>query len=175
VQPYAQPYAPPAGLYAPPAQPYAPPYGQPYAQPYRPPYGPPPRRGLPGWAIALIVVGVVSPLLAAIAIPVYLSARESDPGLGDYRGVSCIQAGRDAVTFTEDIALPGEPLLVRVHGVEVFVDRRGELEPPEPGGYELVLTCSGLGEWDDGSSGPILLDVGLEHPAELVISYRPGF
>jgi hypothetical protein len=132
---------------------------------------------MPGWAIALVVLGgmVAVMIAAAVAIPVYLNARRSDPGFGGLGDVNCVQAGLDAVRFTEDIALPGEPLLVQVHSTEVFVDHRGDVEPPEPGGYELVLTCSGLAEWDDGSSGPILLDVGLEHPAELVISYRPGF
>ncbi len=38
------------------------------------------RRGLPGWAVALIVVGVLAllaPILAAVAIPVYLNQRDA--------------------------------------------------------------------------------------------------
>jgi hypothetical protein len=81
--PTAPAYAPPPGTpaYGPP--PAAPAYGPPqgvYGVPTYPyPVAAPARRGIPGWAIALIAGGgslVVFVVLAAVAIPVFLNQRE---------------------------------------------------------------------------------------------------
>jgi len=121
----------------------------------------------------ITVGGFLVTVLAAIVIPVVLSARE-DVG-AQYADLDCYGAARDAVRFAEDIAPPGEPLLVDVAESELLLDHRDELVEPQEGGYEVILTCRGQGVWEDGTSGPVFVDLLLEHPDVVLVSYRPGF
>lgn len=70
------------------------PYGPP--QPATYPYGPPQkRRGMPAWAIVLIMLAVVGPIvmgiLAAIAIPTFVNQRDSAKDSSVKAGVHSIQ------------------------------------------------------------------------------------
>jgi hypothetical protein len=94
-----QPYPQPGPQHPQPGAPYPQPgYGpQQYQGMPQMPYYPPPKKGMPGWAIALIVVGVlfffIIPILALAAIPLLTSntrdARraEGEQMLGSLRGL----------------------------------------------------------------------------------------
>lgn len=86
---------------------------RPVAPTPRPVVGAPPRRGLPGWAIALIAIGALAllvPILAAVAIPVFLNQRdvaERAEVRDDLVLVATVEAGLfvDTDTYTADPAV----------------------------------------------------------------------
>jgi hypothetical protein len=72
------------------------PYGPPQPGPY--PYGPPQKRGgLPAWAIVLIVVAVVGPIVAgifaAIAIPAFVTQHDKAQDSSVKEGAHLIRIG----------------------------------------------------------------------------------
>lgn len=152
-----------------PAQPQAYPPG--YAQPGQPPYGmqqypyyPPRKKGMPGWAWAVIILGIlfigvpmILGILAVIAAPAITTntrdARraEGEQLLGsarDYLRVSYARTNsdRDAFAAFTQQAASGE-----FDGIYYNVDRMPRLSSSP--GYDAELTCSPTPKAHDPSRG----------------------
>ena len=192
--PYTGPYGGPSG--APAGSPAPAPYGEglpravgapppyaalpPYTAPSFGPAGrPPPRRGLSAWAIVAIVLGsfLAVSILAAIAIPVFLSQREAAagrPGVAPAAGfdrAQCTDLAADAVRFSSDVEYPGDPLLTSVEDLALFEDERADLQVPAEGEYELIMSCTGTGTWEDGFVAPVVLELVMDVDGTGLISY----
>lgn len=156
--PPLQPPQPPAGqppgydpsLYA--AYPYGPPQPGPY------PYGPPQkRRGLPGWAIVLIVLAVVGPvmagILAAISIPMFLSQHDRAKDSSVKEGAHSIQTGIQTWAVENGDTYPQPDEVSLNGGVARYVDpwptnpwTGGPMEPgTSRGDYRYEVTPDGFG------------------------------
>lgn len=143
--------------------------GPPHVYPNAP-YAAAPRRGMSAGAIVGIVVGsfLLLGMIAAIAIPVFLSQRRVPPSV---EWLSCADLAADAVRFSSDIESPGAPLLIDVTDLEILKDERPGLMLPTEGREISLMSCTGSGIWADGTIAPVSLEFTIDSDAVIYIRY----
>jgi type II secretory pathway pseudopilin PulG len=110
-----------------------------------------------------IVAGIVGgffvlSILAAIAIPVFLN-QQKKAAVADVASLSCQQVAADAVALSKQQATADQIPLVGMTGAVIVDDRRSTVRLPSPGAKAFVMSCRGTGEWMDGQSSNVTVQV----------------
>jgi len=114
--------------------------------------------------IALCVVGalVVTGVLAAIVIPVFLNQR-GIARVDESRSLTCAQVATDAVALSASEAAkstgPAAIALVALTDPVVVDDQRATLTRPRGGSTSFVMSCRGAGQWADGLTSTVTVKV----------------
>jgi len=125
---------------------------------------PSPRRS--GARVAIIVgicavVGLFTvSILAAVAIPVFLNQREK-ASLAELSSLGCEDVASNAVSLSLPSA-SGDTLLVGMTGSVLMEDERARVRVPDRDGEAFVMSCSGVAQWGNGNSSPVMVEVYLD-------------
>ncbi|HEY5518375.1 MAG TPA: DUF2510 domain-containing protein [Cellulomonas sp.] len=164
---------PPTGMAGPPGQQWQ---GGPAWQSGQPWQGgqAPARRMSSGTRALIIVASVVGAfilvgILSAIAIPVFLNQREK-ASLAEFSSLTCQQVATNAVALSMREATADQVPLVGMTDAVVVEDGRKALKVPEPGSTAFVMSCRGTGQWQDGQSSVVTVEVQLNSDRQQVLS-----
>jgi type II secretory pathway pseudopilin PulG len=119
------------------------------------PYGPAPpaKRGIPGWAIALIVVGAVAVfvfilgMMAAIAIPMFLNQRDKAKDSSVKEGVHSIQVAIQSYAVDHNDSYPPESEVARDGEVGTLMQRESIAWPTNPFTNEPMQASPNEGDY----------------------------
>lgn len=154
-------------------QPFQQPAAQPFQQPLHQAWQQPEKKGMSTGAkvlivLASIVVGLVLlGIIAAVAIPVFLSQRSASQAAG-LSAVTCeALAGQVA---TDSAASPTDDghWVVEVTAVRLIEDARTGVTKPAAGAEEFVMSCLGTAVWDDDLEEPVQIDLFVDSEMERV-------
>ncbi|HEX5332995.1 MAG TPA: DUF2510 domain-containing protein [Cellulomonas sp.] len=134
-----------------------------------------PARPRSSGALALIIVALVVGaflvvgILAAIAIPVFLNQREK-ASLAEFSSLTCQQVASNAVALSMREATSDQVPLVGMTDAVVVEDGRTSLKVPEPGSTAFVMSCRGTGQWQDGQSSVVTVEVRVDSDRQQLLS-----
>ena len=135
-----------------------------------PPTADEPEGRRPGVLVACgVTAGVVAlGLLVAAAVPLYRQGHER-AALASVAATTCDDVADEAIQLgrTEKDLEP----LAAVTGASVARDGRAAVHLPAPGTEAFVMTCSALGTRVDGSTGPLTIDLYIDHQRTHLLWY----
>lgn len=111
---------------------------------------------------------VVVALMVAAAIPVY--REQHDRGnVGSVTTMTCDDVADEAIQLAA-VEKDLDPL-ASVTGAAVARDARDIVRLPAPGAEAFVMSCSAMGTRPDGSSGPVTIDLYIDHERTHLLWY----
>ncbi|MBT0993891.1 DUF2510 domain-containing protein [Cellulomonas sp. DKR-3] len=148
----------------------------PHAVPAGPlPARPGPKRWSGAKTAAVLSLGAVAfvvalGVMAAIAVPVFLNQQRNDAFAAAVETATCEQVVQEAVELSHRGLQDGQIGLASVVGAQVTKDERSTARPPTGGGATYLMTCQGIGTWDDGSTDIIRLSLSVDAAGRHVIA-----
>lgn len=136
---------------------------------------PPVKQGWSGAKIAAVVslsvlgLVVVLGILGAVAIPVFLDQERKEAFAAAVQDATCEQVALEAVELSHQDLQEGYVGLASVAGAQVTKDERSTATRPASGELTYLMTCQGIGTWDDGSTDVIRLSLSLDSAGTHVI------
>lgn len=121
------------------------------------------------------VVGgfVLLSIVAAVAVP--LLVNRTGTGVRAQLGaVDCARVAEDTIALSQEGPLAREDghHLLDVTDLRLVNDQRATVTAPTPGSEQYVMTCTGLGYWDDGHEAPVYMYVFLADDLTLLHELR---
>jgi hypothetical protein len=125
--------------------------------------------------IVACVVGafILISIAVAVAIPVYLNQRNKG-AVASLSSLTCQEVARDAVTLSMREATADQVPLVGVTDTAILRDGRAGLTVPNRGQTAFVMSCRGTGQWKDGQSSVVTVEVDLNSARQRVLSVNWG-